>query len=147
MEGRFENFTISILKLNRLVQKIKVAEMKDYGLRAIHVMCVYCLDKHSEGLTIGELAKLTIEDKGAISRAVSLLQEKGYVSEERGYNARITLTTEGREVAKYIADRAECAVQTVGKDIDEKEREQFYRTLDSITHSLEHYFDTLDSAQ
>jgi hypothetical protein len=38
-------------------------------------------------------------------------------------------------------------VQTVGKDIDEKEREQFYRTLDSITHSLEHYFDTLDSAQ
>ena len=39
MEKIFENFTINILKLNKLVNRIKQYEMKEFGLRAIHVMC------------------------------------------------------------------------------------------------------------
>ncbi|MGN1373278.1 MAG: hypothetical protein ACI4VK_04450 [Candidatus Coproplasma sp.] len=40
MEKIFEQFTITVLKLNKLVQKIKTCEMSDYGLKTIHVMCV-----------------------------------------------------------------------------------------------------------
>ena len=41
MEKIFENFTVNILKLNKLVNKIKQFEMEEYGLKAIHVMCGY----------------------------------------------------------------------------------------------------------
>ena len=40
MDDRFENFTVTVLKLGKLVQKIKLFEMESYGLKAIHVMCI-----------------------------------------------------------------------------------------------------------
>ena len=80
MDKIFEHFTITILKLNKLVQKIKLYEMQEYGLKAIHVMCGYYLMENPDGLTASELVKLTLEDKAAISRALKTLQEKGFVT-------------------------------------------------------------------
>ena len=77
MQNRFENFTIGVLKLNKLVQRIKLLEMDDYGLKAIHVMCIYYAA--CRPVTAGELARLTLEDKAAISRALSLLKQNGYL--------------------------------------------------------------------
>ena len=51
MDKIFEHFTITILKLNKLVQKIKIYEMQEYGLKAIHVMCGYYLMENPDGLT------------------------------------------------------------------------------------------------
>ena len=76
MEKIFEHFTISILKLNKLVQKIKQYEMQEYDLKAIHVMCGYYLNEHPEGLTSSELVKLTLEDKAAISRELKYNQDR-----------------------------------------------------------------------
>ena len=64
MEKIFENFTVNILKLNKLVNKIKQFEMEEYGLKAIHVMCGYYLYENPNGLTASELAKLAIEEIG-----------------------------------------------------------------------------------
>ena len=114
MENRFENFTVAILKLNKLIQKIKLYEMRDYGLKAIHVMCVYYLRTRGE-LTASELSKLTLEDKAAISRAISFLNEKGFVNyDSNKYNAPIKLTDEGIKVSEYINRRAESAVNAGG---------------------------------
>ena len=35
MDHRFETFSLSILELNRYLQKIKELEMKQFGLKAI----------------------------------------------------------------------------------------------------------------
>ena len=43
MGDRFENFTLLIDKLGKIIQKIKNIEMKEYGLKAVHVMCIYQL--------------------------------------------------------------------------------------------------------
>lgn len=95
---RFENFTVSILKLNKLIHKIKLYEMEEYDLRAIHVMCIYYLNSYPD-ITATELAKLTLEDKAAISRALKMLAEKDYVNYTAdGYNAKITLT----DAARYV---------------------------------------------
>ena len=59
MEKIFENFTVSVLKLNKLVQRIKQFEMREYKLKSVHVMCVYYLNEHREGLTASELMSLT----------------------------------------------------------------------------------------
>ncbi len=62
MEDLFAKFTISILKLNKIVQKIKTYEMKKFGLSSVHVMCLYALNYRREGLTSSELVNTTLED-------------------------------------------------------------------------------------
>ena len=46
MDHRFETFSLSILELNRYLQKIKELEMKQFGLKANHTMCLYYLGQH-----------------------------------------------------------------------------------------------------
>lgn len=144
MEKIFENFTITILKLNKLVQKIKIYEMEEYGLKAIHVMCGYYLNCHPEGLTATELSKLTLEDKAAISRALVQLRDKGYVKyDPKKYNAVILLTEEGKKVADYITDKSNRAVDAGSAVLSEEERVFFYKSLESIAKNLETYYDGL----
>ncbi len=144
MENRFENFTVAILKLNKLIQKIKLYEMRDYGLKAIHVMCVYYLRTRGE-LTASELSKLTLEDKAAISRAISFLNEKGFVNyDSNKYNAPIKLTGEGIKVSEYINRRAESAVNAGGDFLTEEERINFYSALEMIAENLKTYYEKLN---
>ena len=144
MENRFENFTVAILKLNKLIQKIKLYEMRDYGLKAIHVMCVYYLRTRGE-LTASELSKLTLEDKAAISRAISFLNEKGFVNyDSNKYIAPIKLTDEGIKVSEYINRRAESAVNAGGGFLTEEERINFYSALELIAKNLKNYYENLN---
>ena len=145
MENIFENFTITILKLKKLVQKIKNCEMQEYGLKTIHVMCIYYLKNYSEGLTSSELTKLTLEDKAAISRALKVLQEKGYVRYDANkYNAAICLTDEGMKLAESISEKASNAVEAGSYDFSEEERLSFYNALKSIACNLESYYSQLN---
>lgn len=64
MFDRFETFATTIATINRYVQKIKSMEMKTLGLKGTHVMCLYSLGKHPEGLTATQLCRLCGEDKG-----------------------------------------------------------------------------------
>ena len=75
MQDLFERFTTAILKLNKLVQRIKVHEMKKFGLKSVHVMCLYYLNSRPRGITAGELARMTLEDKAAISRALAEMRQ------------------------------------------------------------------------
>ena len=144
MENIFENFTINILKLNKLVQKIKNLEMQEYGLKTIHVMCVYYLNNHPEGLTASELTKFTLEDKAAISRALKVLQEKGYASyDPNKYNSVIRLTDSGKEFAGVISQKADRAVSAGSYDFTESERKSFYKQLDTIADNLVNYYNNL----
>ena len=144
MENIFENFTITILKLNKLVQKIKNFEMQEYDLKTIHVMCVYYLDNHPNGLTASELTKLTLEDKAAISRALKLLQEKGYASyDPNKYNAEIRLTDAGKKLASEVCRKADEAVSAGSYNFTEEQRVSFYSELKTIAENLEEYYSNL----
>ena len=143
MENRFENFTVTILKLNKLVHKIKLYEMEGYDLKAIHVMCVYYLAARGP-LTAGQFCRLTCEDKAAISRALAILRERGFVVGENGrYNSRLSLTEEGQQLAQYINRKAANAVEMAGRDLSEEENKVFCRALASIATNLEAYYEQL----
>lgn len=145
MDKIFEHFTITILKLNKLVNKIKVYEMQEYGLKAIHVMCGYYLMENPEGLTASELVKLTLEDKGAISRALKTMQEKGFVTYDANrHNSIVKLTDEGKKFAEYIYEKSTRAVEA-GSAMTDEERTFVYSTLGSIAKNLENYYDRLIS--
>lgn len=148
MEKVFENFTVTVLKLNKTVNKIKTLEMKEYGLKAIHVMCIYYLSEHPEGVTAAELAKLTLEDKAAISRGLSLLRNGGYVTYDQDkYNAEIRLTEAGKNLAAGIAEKSEKAVGAGSALFTEEEREKFYKTLQIIAENLSRYYEELSGGK
>ncbi|MDE6273963.1 MAG: MarR family transcriptional regulator [Clostridiales bacterium] len=144
MENIFENFTITILKLNKLVQKIKNYEMQEYGLKTIHVMCGYYLKRRPEGLTASELAKLTLEDKAAISRAIKTMQEKGLVNYDANtYSSPIRLTDAGLKFADDVCSKATRAVEAGSYDFTEAERVSFYKALSTIADNLTVYYKNL----
>ncbi len=144
MEKIFEHFTISILKLNRLVQRIKQFEMREYRLKSIHVMCIYYLNEHHSGLTASELMRLTYEDKAAISRALRQLLDDGYVKYDvKKYNSVITLTDYGVQIAERINQKADKAVKAGSADFSEEERQFFYKSLAQITENLKNYYEEL----
>ncbi len=148
MEKIFENFTVTVMKINKLVNKIKVHEMKEYGLKAVHVMCIYYLNENPQGLKASELVKLTLEDKAAISRGLALLRDKGYVSYDPDkFSAVIKLTDAGKKLADFIADKSEKAVNECMVVFSEEERLQFYKSLHCIADNLKAYYGQIANAE
>ena len=113
---RFESFTSSVTKAYKSIQKIKIAEAEQIGLKPTHVMYMYYLGKNPEGLTHAELCKLCIEDKAAVSRAIVELTKKGFIknSEEnsnRKYRTKIVLTDEGKQINNNLHFKEEALIK------------------------------------
>ena len=141
---RFETFTGSILELNRYLQKVKELEMKPFGLKANHVMCLYYLGKNPQGLTVTEMAETCREDKAAVSRCLSQLAERELVvsdapRNQRAYRNPYRLTEKGRILAKQVDERVEQALRQGGKGLTEEQRETFYATAQVIMDNLSNY--------
>ena len=139
---RFESFTSSVTKAYKSIQKIKIAEAEQIGLKPTHVMYMYYLGKNPEGLTHAELCKLCIEDKAAVSRAIVELTKKGFIknSEEnsnRKYRTKIVLTDEGKQINNNLNEAIAIAVNKASKNLDEVDRENFYRFFFYITYNLD----------
>ena len=112
--------------------------MTEYGLKGSHVMCLFFLHQHREGLTAAQLCQLCSEDKAAISRNLASLHEKNFimVDEKKKYRALIRLTEKGEEMAKRLDGLIETWVEVVGKGLSEQDRAAFYRGLDIISNNL-----------
>ncbi len=137
MIERFQSFVTGITICYKYVQRIKSAEMTEFGLKGTHVMCVFFLYHHPEGLTAAELCQLCAEDKAAISRTLATLQSKGYIqSGEKKYRAKITLTDSGVVLAKKVDTVIEQWVGFGSAGLEEEEREIFYHTLELISGNL-----------
>ncbi|MCM1194536.1 MAG: hypothetical protein NC099_00320 [Corallococcus sp.] len=147
MENRFESFTITVLKINKLIHKIKQREMYEYDLKAIHVMCLYFLNERKTGYTASELMRLTCEDKAAISRALKLLRDKSLADyDPDSYNAPVKLTQRGSAVAQEIILKIDKAVNAVSAEFTDFERKFFYESLNAIADNLSRYYKELTNA-
>ena len=141
---RFETFTGSILELNRYLQKLKDMEMKPFGLRANHVMCLYHLGKHPQGLTVTELAEVCKEDKAAVSRCVSQLLQRELISgnfpeNKRSYRTRLILTDSGRALVEQIYQKVDAAMIGGSNGMTQEQRENFYAAMELIITNLSRY--------
>lgn len=143
MLERFELFATTITQIYKNLQRVKMQEMSDiqFELRGIHVMCLFQLNRHKEGLTVTQLSTLCGEDKAATSRTVSeLIQKKLIIADtQKKYRSPIILTEEGQQVANKIDKQAALAVATVGTGLTEEEREIFYKALTTISENLKNY--------
>ena len=141
MDTRFETFALSILELNRYIQRIKDIEMQKFGLRAGHTMCLYYLGRHGEGLTATELTAMCSEDKAAISRTLSQLLGKKLVTcdipeGKRAYRTLYFLTDSGREIVKSIDSRIEEIFSGGSEGLTDEQREALYTSMNTILKNL-----------
>ena len=124
------------------IRKIKNEEMAEFGLKSPHVSCLYYLYKE-ETLTAKELSDVCDEDKAAISRSIVQLEKLGYLACEseskKRYKAPLSLTEEGKVVAKRIADKIDSVLEFVSGALSEDERKKFYENLDSVCDNLQTY--------
>lgn len=148
MEKRFETFVLSILELNRQMQRIKALEAQPLGLQANQVMCLYYLGGAREGLTAAQLTGLCREDKAAVSRTLAQLVERGLVAcqeapaHKRAYRTRHYLTPQGQAMVEQINLRIEQALLRGGNGLSEGQRTAFYEALEIILENLKEYAQT-----
>ena len=140
MENRYEMFTVLIAKINRNIRKIKNQEMAEYNLKSPHISCLYFLYLSGE-LTATELCERCEEDKATISRSLDYLEKEGYLTCEakntKRYKSPLILTEKGKDVGKQIADKINRVLDGVGDNLEENEREIFYRSLTLISDNLD----------
>lgn len=138
MKNRYETFTVLVNRISRSIRRIKNQEMAEYGLRSVHISCLYYLYT-SEPLTSADLCDRCEEDKAAVSRALEHLEDEGYLqpSSEKRYRAPLLLTGKGRAVGQEIAEKIDRVLEAVSAGLTEEERLAFYRSLTIISDSLE----------
>ncbi len=143
MKERFDRFTSAIAGIYQDIRKIKLAEMERYDLRSGHVDCLHILANEPEGLTSKELAEHAYMDKAAVSRYMSILEERGFVKQEetdaRVYRRKWLLTPKGKAAADLIQERIGSAVSAVGDFLSENERALLYSVLEQIASNLHAY--------
>ena len=141
MKQRFETFVTAISSINRSLQRLKNTEMADFGLKGTHVMCLYQLQKHEEGLNPSQLTQLCDADKAAVSRTISELKDQGLVcipeDSEKRYRKQLRLTDRGRQVADVMDGKIMDAVKVVSQGYSLEEREVFTRVLLRVSENLQ----------
>lgn len=142
MTDRFEKFVNMISLIQKNILKIKSIEMKEFGLKGPHVMCLFYLGRYDKGLTAARLCRLISVDKAAVSRVLSELQHKGYVfypdsGQGKRYRSNAVLTDEGKQIAEKVKNIISGIVEKIGADINDEEREVMYGSLQKILNNLE----------
>jgi DNA-binding MarR family transcriptional regulator len=135
---RFQSFVTGITTCYKYIQRIKSAEMTEFGLSGTHVMAVFYLYHNPNGLTAAELSRLCAEDKAAVSRTLSSLQRSGYIhSGEKKYRALLQLTPKGMELGSKVDEVILQWVGLGGDGLTDEDRATFYRVLKHISDNLQ----------
>lgn len=140
MDTRFIEFTVSLAKLNKLVQKLKLKGMKPFDLKGTHTLCIYQLLLHENGMLPTDLADCCDFDPGLVSRTLRELSERGIVckvGQPGKYLSRYYLTENGKSVAMEI-DKITREVQGfVDTGIEPRELDIFYRVLRKLEENFQ----------
>jgi len=138
---RFEQFSSLISGIYRDIQKLKAKWTEPLGMKAVHIFWVYLLKNHPEGLTASELSRHSQSNRSLVSREIEALKKGGYITSEpgtgkRNYNARISLTDKGVELAERIVGYAKYVQSRVDCGISKEELDSFYETLTKLSDNF-----------
>lgn len=140
MVERFERFSYAIFEISRCWHKIAADEMERYDLKGPYATYLTTMYRHADGITAAKLCELCGKDKSDVSRAMSVMEQKGLVKREgvnqNLYRALLKLTDEGKTAAEHVRERAALVVEVAGKDLSDENRAVFYETLERIVSNL-----------
>ncbi len=140
---RFNRFIQLIDGIHKSVTKIKHSYSPQMGVKSVHLLWLYELMSHPEGLTAAALAAKNNIDRSLISREIEELREGGYVevgvgggAKRKNYNSRIRLTERGIALAQSISTVALTVQQAADAGVTEEELVAFYNTLEKLNFNL-----------
>ncbi|MBR3893945.1 MAG: hypothetical protein IKJ35_02240 [Clostridia bacterium] len=140
---RFYLFTLLIDGIHKCIHKIKIDVAPEFGVKSVHIFWIYELHAHPEGLTAAELAAKSKISRSLVSREIEMLLREGYVQmpetghgKRKNYNARITLTEKGEQLARSISEEGMEVQGRVAAGISAEELAAFYDTLQKIYHNF-----------
>ena len=147
---RFEIFALLIDGAQKCIQKFKSNIAQELGVKSVHVLWIYELYIHPDGLTSAELAVRSNIDPSLISRELATLKRRGYIIKEttpgkRTYNARITLTNDGKALAYKIYENALEVQSRVSAGLTNQELATFYLVLEKLCGNLNEYTDEIET--
>lgn len=136
MFDRYEEFTLLINQINKDIQKIKLQELKKFGLKGSLMDFIYYLGKNDQ-LSFKELCKELNCDKAFVSRNLPLLKEKGLVYETTNESNKTVyrLTDAGLEIYRLNNEKTAEICQEVF--IDSSKVDEFYENLHQISKRLQ----------
>ncbi len=136
MLKRFEAFTFLIKKINRDIQKIKLMELKKFGLKGSQMDFIYCLGKNKTLTFKGFCENLKL-DKAFVSRNIVLLKKDKLIEESIGEcnKSVYKLSKKGKEIFDINKKTTEKICNTVY--IDNDKVEEFYKNLIDISNKLQ----------
>jgi len=149
---RFYKFCLLIDSVHKNINRLKVELAPNLGVKSVHIFWIYELLLHSDGLTATELATRTMISRSLISREIEDLYREGYVEmnqtsrgKRKNYNARITLTEKGSELAKSISHLGNRVQNMADVEITEEELMAFYATMEKLSVNLDNIAKEFDS--
>ena len=77
---RFASFYLLISGIYKEIQRIESHRIKEMELKSVHVLWLYLLQKHPEGLSAAELARRGDIDRSLVSREIGMLVKRGYLT-------------------------------------------------------------------
>lgn len=140
-QERFEEFSSLISGVHGNIQKLKARYTTQLGLKSVHVLWLYLLRSHPEGMSASELASAVQSNRSLISREIDTLFDKGIIfteeyGDKRRYGWKLRLTNKGNQLADIISAVATDTQDTVSRDIPEEDLITFYRTLRTLANNF-----------
>lgn len=127
---RFEKFTLLIDGIHKSISKLKNKRVPTLGIKSVHVLWLYQLMQHPEGLTSAEIAAAGMVDRSLVSREIEALMSDGYIT--RTKSRRFTLTERGMSLALTIEDMVKGVQAEVDEGISKEELLIFYTVLEKL---------------
>ena len=97
------------------------------------------------------MTELCEMDKAAVSRYITTLRDRGFITDETGddkkYHRRIHLTEAGMRVAKRTTEMVVRAVENGSASMPEEERVRFYDRMQEIADNLQKYISCMEEAR
>ena len=143
IKERFYLFVLRINSISKYINKLKFDFAPQLGVKNVHIFWLYELYVHPEGLTASELASRAMISRSLISREIENLLENGYIQMQKNskgkrmnYNAHITLTEKGVNLAQNISKKGMEVQSRVNQGISEEDLIIFYSTLEKLQNNL-----------
>lgn len=141
MLERFEEFTFTIYEIQRCWNKIAAEGMETYGLKGSYAVYLIAMHRYPDGITAAQLGSICGRDKADVSRAVAVLESKGFLRKESGsgnlYRAKLILTEQGAEITKSVLEKASVAEKIAGEGLSEEDRKVLYRSLETVNKNMQ----------
>ncbi|TGK07235.1 MarR family transcriptional regulator [Leptospira semungkisensis] len=137
-------FIIHLLSRTRdRIQKHLSAEFQKQGIQDLvpaHGGVLFALGKDGP-LTMSELAKWLDRTNSTITALLDKMEETGYIKRSKPYeDERVTsaeLTEKGKGALDLVQKASRATLLRINKDLDQKERDEFFRILTKIYSNFE----------